>query len=51
MGFELTAPNYRRKVVIMVSLADHCLNDPLYRPRIDQLLMYVVAAVSNHPDL
>ncbi|CAI8729310.1 hypothetical protein EMIT0215P_120117 [Pseudomonas serboccidentalis] len=34
----------------MVSLADHCLNGLLYRPRIDQLLMYV-AVVSNHPDL
>jgi formyltetrahydrofolate deformylase len=32
-------------------LADHCLNDLLYRPRIDQLLMYVAAAVFNHPDL
>jgi formyltetrahydrofolate deformylase len=51
MQFELTPPNYRSKVVIMVSKADHCLNDLLYRQRIGQLPMDVVAVVSNHPDL
>ncbi|EST17835.1 formyltetrahydrofolate deformylase [Pseudomonas putida S610] len=51
MAFELTAPNHRPKVVIMVSKADHCLNDLLYRQRIGQLGMDVVAVVSNHPDL
>jgi formyltetrahydrofolate deformylase len=51
MAFELTAPQYRPKVVIMVSKADHCLNDLLYRQRIGQLAMDVVAVVSNHPDL
>ncbi|WP_137819968.1 formyltetrahydrofolate deformylase [Pseudomonas sp. 2FG] len=51
MSFELCPPNYRSKVVIMVSKADHCLNDLLYRQRIGQLPMDVVAVVSNHPDL
>jgi formyltetrahydrofolate deformylase len=51
MVFELTEPHYRPKVVIMVSKADHCLNDLLYRQRIGQLSMDVVAVVSNHPDL
>ncbi|MCE0913878.1 formyltetrahydrofolate deformylase [Pseudomonas sp. NMI760_13] len=51
MAFELVAPNHRPKVVIMVSKADHCLNDLLYRQRIGQLTMDVVAVVSNHPDL
>ncbi|MDZ5604076.1 formyltetrahydrofolate deformylase [Pseudomonas sp. RP23018S] len=51
MAFELTAPDHRPKVVIMVSKADHCLNDLLYRQRINQLGMDVVAVVSNHPDL
>ncbi|MBA1201639.1 formyltetrahydrofolate deformylase [Pseudomonas capeferrum] len=51
MAFELTAPNHRPKVVIMVSKADHCLNDLLYRQRIGQLGMDVVAVISNHPDL
>jgi formyltetrahydrofolate hydrolase len=32
-------------------LADHRLNDLLYRPRIDQLLMYIAAAVFNPLDL
>jgi len=51
MRFELTAPQYRPKVVIMVSKADHCLNDLLYRQRIGQLPMDVTAVISNHPDL
>ncbi|WP_263261221.1 formyltetrahydrofolate deformylase [Pseudomonas sp. RIT-PI-S] len=51
MNFELTPPQYRPKVVIMVSKADHCLNDLLYRQRIGQLPMDVMAVVSNHPDL
>lgn len=51
MIFELIAPHYRPKVVIMVSKADHCLNDLLYRQRIGQLPMDVVAVISNHPDL
>ncbi|MFF7706281.1 formyltetrahydrofolate deformylase [Pseudomonas sp. NPDC007930] len=51
MAFELVPPQYRPKVVIMVSKADHCLNDLLYRQRIGQLAMDVVAVVSNHPDL
>jgi formyltetrahydrofolate deformylase len=51
MDFALCPPNYRSKVVIMVSKADHCLNDLLYRQRIGQLPMDIVAVVSNHPDL
>lgn len=51
MTFELTHPYYRPKVLIMVSKADHCLNDLLYRQRIGQLSMDVMAVVSNHPDL
>jgi formyltetrahydrofolate deformylase len=39
MVFELTPPQFRPKVVIMVSKADHCLNDLLYRQRIGQLSM------------
>jgi len=51
MRWELTAPDKRMKVVLMVSKADHCLNDLLYRQRIGQLRMDVVAIISNHPDL
>ena len=51
MVSELIPPHYRPKVLIMVSKSDHCLNDLLYRQRIGQLSMDVVAVVSNHPDL
>ncbi|MGM0535411.1 MAG: formyltetrahydrofolate deformylase [Pseudomonadota bacterium] len=51
MRFELTAPGTRMPVVIMVSRADHCLNDLLYRYRTGQLPIEIRAIVSNHPDL
>ncbi len=51
MTFELTPPGRRLPVVIMVSRADHCLNDLLYRYRIGQLPIEIRAIVSNHPDL
>jgi len=51
MRWELTAPARRMKVLLMVSKADHCLNDLLYRQRIGQLRMDVVGIISNHPDL
>lgn len=41
----------RQRVVILVSKADHCLNDLLYRYRTDQLRMTIPAIISNHPDL
>ena len=37
------------KVVLMVSKFDHCLGDMLYRYRIGELNMDVVAIISNHP--
>lgn len=37
------------KVVLMVSKFDHCLGDLLYRYRIGELNMEVVAVISNHP--
>ncbi|WP_104202436.1 formyltetrahydrofolate deformylase [Billgrantia saliphila] len=51
MNFELTPPGRRMPVVIMVSKADHCLNDLLYRYRTGQLPIEIRAIVSNHPDL
>lgn len=38
-----------KRVVILVSRQDHCLGDLLYRMRIGELPMEVVAIVSNHP--
>ena len=51
MTFELAPPGRRLPVVIMVSKADHCLNDLLYRYRTGQLPIEIRAIVSNHPDL
>ncbi|GAB2717216.1 formyltetrahydrofolate deformylase [Halomonas garicola] len=51
MTFELTPPGRRMPVVIMVSKADHCLNDLLYRYRTGQLSIDIRAIISNHPDL
>lgn len=51
MKFELTPPGKRTGTVILVSKADHCLNDLLYRYRIGQLPLDIRAVVSNHPDL
>lgn len=51
MEVELTPPGRRTPVVILVSKADHCLNDLLYRYRIGQLPIDIRAIVSNHPDL
>ncbi|ANF57434.1 formyltetrahydrofolate deformylase [Halotalea alkalilenta] len=51
MEFELVPPGHKPKVVIMVSKADHCLNDLLYRQRTGALNMDIRAVVSNHPDL
>ncbi|WP_168787381.1 formyltetrahydrofolate deformylase [Paraburkholderia aromaticivorans] len=39
------------RVLIMVSKFDHCLADLLFRWRMDELRMDIVAIVSNHPDL
>ena len=38
-----------RKVLILVSMFDHCLVDLLYRMRIGELPMTVTGVVSNHP--
>lgn len=38
----------RRKVILMVSQFDHCLNDLLYRWRIGALPIDIVGVISNH---
>ncbi|MEZ5937935.1 MAG: formyltetrahydrofolate deformylase [Hyphomonadaceae bacterium] len=50
MEWELRDARVKPNVLIMVSRADHCLNDLLYRQRIGALPMNVPAIVSNHPD-
>ncbi len=39
------------RTVILVSKADHCLDDLLYRRRKGELFIDIVAVVSNHQDL
>lgn len=41
----------RQRLLLMVSKADHCLNDLLYRYRTGELAIDIPAIVSNHPDL
>ena len=43
---EATEP---RRVLILVSMFDHCMIDLLYRHRLGELNMDVVGIVSNHP--
>lgn len=49
MEWALRRRSDPKKVVLMVSKWDHCLGDLLYRNRIGELPMDVVAIVSNHP--
>lgn len=49
MSWKLRDRSVPAKVLIMVSKFDHCLVDLLYRKRIGELDMDVVAVVSNHP--
>jgi formyltetrahydrofolate deformylase len=49
MKWSLRAKDSPRKVVMMVSKFDHCLGDLLYRSRIGELAMDVVAIIGNHP--
>ncbi|MBS7670632.1 formyltetrahydrofolate deformylase [Croceicoccus gelatinilyticus] len=49
MDWSLRDREECKKVVLMVSKFDHCLGDLLYRNRIGELAMDVVAVISNHP--
>jgi formyltetrahydrofolate deformylase len=50
MQWALHDAEHRPRVVILVSKADHCLNDLLYRHKVGALRMNLVAIVSNHDD-
>jgi formyltetrahydrofolate deformylase len=50
MEWAIHDASTRPRVLIMVSKLDHCLNDILYRWRLDELKIDIVAVVSNHPD-
>ncbi|RBP65014.1 formyltetrahydrofolate deformylase [Brevibacterium sanguinis] len=40
----------KRRVLVMVSKFEHCLNDLLFRSRNGELPVEIAAVVSNHPD-
>lgn len=48
--WALRRANDLKKCLVMVSKADHCLNDLLYRHRRNRLGADIVAVVSNHQD-
>ena len=48
--WTLAPKGTKRRVLIMVSKFDHCLNDLLHRARLGELPIDVVAVVSNHRD-
>lgn len=48
--WTLVPKGTKRRVLIMVSKFDHCLNDLLHRARLGELPIDVVAVVSNHRD-
>ncbi len=51
MEFRFTTAVEPTRVAIMVSKADHCVLDLLWRTRRGELDMSVVMVISNHPDL
>jgi formyltetrahydrofolate deformylase len=51
MQWHIQARAYRPRVLVMVSKADHCLEDLLYRVRTGDLGMDISAVVSNHETL
>lgn len=51
MDWSLHDSVRRKRVVVLVSKADHCLVDVLHRWRAGDLPCEIVAVVSNHPDL
>jgi len=50
MNWSLQSKTYKPKALLLVSKADHCLNDLLYRHRRGRLAIEVPAIVSNHMD-
>ena len=50
MNWQLETHGRKRRVLVMVSKFGHCLNDLLFRARIGDLPVEIVAVVSNHRD-
>ena len=50
MEWKLRPAGERTRVLLMVSKFGHCLNDLLFRARVGELPIDIVAVVSNHED-
>jgi formyltetrahydrofolate deformylase len=51
LAFRLVEARRRKRAAILVSKADHCLLDLLWRQRHGELAMTVPMVIANHPDL
>jgi formyltetrahydrofolate deformylase len=51
MDWSITDSAVKKRVVILVSKHDHCLNDLLYRWRSKECDFEIPCVISNHPDL
>lgn len=49
MDWTMRDTSAKRRTILMVSKFDHCLGDLLYRTRLGELPMDVVAIIGNHP--
>ncbi|HEY0664639.1 MAG TPA: formyltetrahydrofolate deformylase [Gallionella sp.] len=51
MDWQLADSAIRKRLVVLVSKQDHCLNDLLHRWRSGELLVDIPCVISNHEDL
>jgi len=51
MDWQISDSAQKKRVVILVSKQDHCLNDLLYRWRSGELQVDIPCVISNHEDL
>ncbi len=51
MEWQISDSAQLKRVVILVSKQDHCLNDLLHRWRNGELLVDIICVISNHDDL
>lgn len=51
MSWQLSDSAQKKRLVILVSKQDHCLNDLLHRWRSGELLVDIPCVISNHADL
>ncbi|MGA8863385.1 MAG: formyltetrahydrofolate deformylase [Gallionella sp.] len=51
MNWQLSDSARKKRLVILVSKQDHCLNDLLHRWRSGELLVDIPCVISNHEDL